>query len=112
MYSVFAPVFWSHLRRSLAPNSGPLSDRMCSGIPRWTIASDSYSSYTRTRRQCLFHNPPLLLNCAPTPTAPRTFTNQIRIHRDALLHTGIVYPTINHVQTAETKRLQSGHSRR
>src|ERR1700757_4539067 len=28
MYRVFAPVFASHLRRSLATNSGPLSERM------------------------------------------------------------------------------------
>lgn len=43
MYSVFAPVFWSYSRRSLAMNSGPLSDRICSGNPRWIIASASTS---------------------------------------------------------------------
>ena len=39
MYNVFAPVFASHLRRSLATNSGPLSDRRCSGTPFITITS-------------------------------------------------------------------------
>ena len=33
MYSVFAPVFASHCRRSWATNSGPLSERRCSGTP-------------------------------------------------------------------------------
>src|ERR1700749_4464444 len=41
MYSVFAPVSASHLRRSLATNSGPLSDLRCSGTPLVTIPSAS-----------------------------------------------------------------------
>ena len=41
MYSVFAPVFASHCRRSLATNSGPLSDRRCSGTPFDTMTSAS-----------------------------------------------------------------------
>src|ERR1039458_10350914 len=39
MYSVFAPVAASHLRRSSATNSGPLSERRCSGTPFITITS-------------------------------------------------------------------------
>ncbi len=41
MYSVFAPVSASHLRRSLATNSGPLPDRRCSGTPFSTMTSAS-----------------------------------------------------------------------
>ena len=41
MYSVFAPVLASHLRKSLATNSGPLSERRCSGTPFITITSAS-----------------------------------------------------------------------
>jgi hypothetical protein len=41
MYNVFAPVFASHWRRSLATNSGPMSDRRCSGTPFITITSAS-----------------------------------------------------------------------
>ena len=33
MYSVFAPSLCSHSRSALAVNSGPLSERMYSGIP-------------------------------------------------------------------------------
>jgi hypothetical protein len=39
MYKVLAPVFASHFRRSLATNSGPLSDRRCSGTPFITMTS-------------------------------------------------------------------------
>src|ERR1700747_3250228 len=39
MYRVLAPVSASHLRRSLATNSGPLSERRCSGTPFVTITS-------------------------------------------------------------------------
>jgi hypothetical protein len=39
MYNVFVPVAASHLRRSWATNSGPLSERMCSGMPRSIMAS-------------------------------------------------------------------------
>lgn len=41
IYNVFASVFASHWRRSLATNSGPLSDRRCSGTPFITITSAS-----------------------------------------------------------------------
>src|SRR5271170_1042785 len=41
MYSVFAPVSASHVRRSLATNSGPLSERICSGTPFVTMTSAS-----------------------------------------------------------------------
>src|ERR1700757_29386 len=34
-----ASISASHLRRSFATNSGPLSERRCSGIPRITITS-------------------------------------------------------------------------
>src|ERR1039458_4804402 len=33
MYNVFVPSFPSHFRNSSAMNSGPLSERICSGIP-------------------------------------------------------------------------------
>jgi len=69
----------------------------------------SYLRNTRPRRQRLFDNPPLLLNCAPTTAALRTSSNQFRIPYDALLHTRIVYLFNHHVQTVETKRL---HCRR
>ena len=39
MYSVLAPVAASHLPSSLATNSGPLSERRCSGTPLITITS-------------------------------------------------------------------------
>src|ERR1700678_1997344 len=39
MCNVFAPVFASHLRSSMATNSGPLSDRKCSGTPFSTMMS-------------------------------------------------------------------------
>ena len=39
MYSVFAPTFPSHSRTVLAVNSGPLSERMCSGTPLAVISS-------------------------------------------------------------------------
>jgi hypothetical protein len=64
-----------------------------------------YLRDTRPRRQRLFYNPPLLLNCAPTTAALRTSSNQFRIPYDALLHTRIVYLFTHHVQTVETKRL-------
>ncbi len=41
MYSVFAPVSASHLRSSLATNSGPLSERMRPGTPFHTMTSAS-----------------------------------------------------------------------
>src|SRR5271165_5233409 len=41
MYSVFAPVVASQFRKSLATNSGPLSERRCSGTPFITITSAS-----------------------------------------------------------------------
>jgi hypothetical protein len=39
MHSVFVLVSASHLRRSLATNSGPLSDRRCSDTPFHTMTS-------------------------------------------------------------------------
>ena len=41
MYNVPVPRFPSHWRKSRARNSGPLSDRICSGIPRHSITSDT-----------------------------------------------------------------------
>ncbi len=41
MESVFAPVSANHFRRSFATNSGPLSERICSGTPCNTIKSGS-----------------------------------------------------------------------
>jgi hypothetical protein len=43
MYSVFAPMLANHLRRSRATNSGPLSERKCSGTPLINITSASVS---------------------------------------------------------------------
>ena len=39
MYSVLGPASASHWRRSLATNSGPLSERICSGTPFQTMTS-------------------------------------------------------------------------
>ncbi len=39
MFSVFAPVAANHLRKSLATNSGPLSERRCSGTSFITTTS-------------------------------------------------------------------------
>src|SRR5579863_1817680 len=41
MYSVPVPTFASHFRSSSATNSGPLFERMFSGIPRYSITSAS-----------------------------------------------------------------------
>ena len=43
MYNVPVPTFPSHWRKSRARNSGPLSDRICSGTPCHTITSDNVS---------------------------------------------------------------------
>src|SRR5215470_13711884 len=52
MYSVAQPTRASHCRSSLATNSGPLSERMCSGTPRCFITSAklSITSYLPKRR--------------------------------------------------------------
>ena len=41
MKRVVAPTPWSHNRTALAVNSGPLSERRCSGtsVARWTMRS-------------------------------------------------------------------------
>ena len=44
MNSVPTPTRPSHSRTALAVNSGPLSQRMCSGTPRRTNRSESRSS--------------------------------------------------------------------
>src|ERR1700723_960482 len=54
MYSVLAPVAASHWRRSLATNSGPLSERRCSGTPFMTITSAS-AAITRALDQLRSH---------------------------------------------------------
>src|ERR1700733_8866807 len=54
MYSVLAPVVACHLRRSLATNSGPLSERRCSGTPFITITSAS-TAITRLLDQLRSH---------------------------------------------------------
>src|SRR5271170_1254580 len=43
MYRVLAPELRSHFRSSLAMNSGPLSERICSGMPCSIMASASTS---------------------------------------------------------------------
>jgi hypothetical protein len=43
MYNVLVPTLPSHFRNSSAMNSGPLSERMCSGIPRSNITSAKVS---------------------------------------------------------------------
>jgi hypothetical protein len=43
MYNVPTPTRPSHFRNSLATNSDPLSERICSGIPRHSITSASAS---------------------------------------------------------------------
>ena len=43
MKRVVAPTPWSHNRTALAVNSGPLSERRCSGTPRWTMRSPRHS---------------------------------------------------------------------
>jgi len=43
MYSAPVPMFANHVRSSLATNSGPLSERMFSGLPRPNITSVSAS---------------------------------------------------------------------
>ena len=55
MYSVLAPTFPSHSRTALDVNSGPLSERMCSGTPRVTIrsASVAITSIALMRRSAL-----------------------------------------------------------
>src|SRR5262249_55130870 len=52
MYSVAQPTRASHCRSSLATNSGPLSERRCSGTPRCFITSAklSITSYLPKRR--------------------------------------------------------------
>ena len=47
MYSVPVPRFANHWRSCWAMNSGPLSDRICSGIPRHNITSDNVSMTCR-----------------------------------------------------------------
>ena len=49
MYNVPVPRFPSHWRNFWATNSGPLSDRMCSGIPRHSITSDNVSARITSR---------------------------------------------------------------
>ena len=43
MYSGLVPSPPNHLRNARAMNSGPLSERMCAGTPRQSIASASVS---------------------------------------------------------------------
>ena len=43
MKRVVAPRGGSHNRTALAVNSGPLSERRCSGTPRWTMRSPRHS---------------------------------------------------------------------
>ena len=43
MYSVAVPSFASHWRSCWAMNSGPLSERRCSGMPFHSITSDNVS---------------------------------------------------------------------
>jgi hypothetical protein len=43
MYSVPVPTFANHFRSSSTTNSGPLSERMFSGIPRYSVTSASAS---------------------------------------------------------------------
>ena len=46
MYRVLAPTCVSQLRTTLAVISGPLSERMCSGMPRMSMASAMVSMHT------------------------------------------------------------------
>jgi hypothetical protein len=43
MYKVLVPTFPNHSRNAFAMNSGTLSERMCSGIPRINITSANAS---------------------------------------------------------------------
>jgi len=62
-------------------------------------------SYARATHQRLFHDPPLLLHRAPTPTTLSPADNHLRIHSDVLIHTAIVYLHTQNVHTVGTKRL-------
>jgi hypothetical protein len=66
-------VFASHLRRSLATNLGPLSERMCSGTPFQTIFSSPESIHL-LRGSDLVHR--LLFPSTLRPTKPEPSISQ------------------------------------
>ena len=49
MYRVYSPTFLSHSPTALAVNSGPLSERMCSGTPLDAINSARVSITSEDR---------------------------------------------------------------
>src|SRR5262249_1038050 len=65
MYSVRASSPASHLRNLLAINSGPLSERMCSGTPpKWHAKGDYFETCNcQTLCPFIFVSPPTEGNC-------------------------------------------------
>ena len=74
MYNVPVPRFPSHWRNFWATNSGPLSDRMCSGIPRHSITSDNVSITSEAAHPSLHSDrqafPPILVQQRQQPQRP------------------------------------------
>ena len=64
----------AHWRNFWATNSGPLSDRMCSGIPRHSITSDNVSITSRLPHPSLHSDrqafPPILVQQRQQPQRP------------------------------------------
>src|SRR5271155_1400802 len=82
MYSVSMPTLPSHALSSLATNSGPLSERMCSGIPR--------NSITSARASITSYLPSLLATRIARPSR--------------------VYSSITHSQNGTNRRKRKGTS--